>query len=317
MSECRCLCCGKILENPSEEERNSLWHSKCSKSFFGAKSVPEISLDDETLKNLAEETVSKGLTVAGVQKKLSLHLSHEKENRLTIVGYPTGYILKPQTGEFKSLPEMEKLVMHLAALSGIRTVPNALITRRIDRRFRKNSVKLLAMEDFCQLIGRLTEEKYKSSYEKCAKVILQHSTRGGLDVAELFYRLVFCFVTGNSDMHLKNFSLVESAPRLRDFSLSPAYDLISVNVVMPEDTEEFALTMNGKKSRIKKSDFLAFAENCRIHPKAAEKMIQKILSLKGAYEVAVRESHIPETMKDDFVRLMDDRMWRLANSQSA
>ena len=116
-----------------------------------------------------------------------------------------------------------------------------------------------SMEDFCQLSGRLTQDKYRGSYERCAEIIRKHSVRFGFDLSEFFFRLVVCFVTGNSDMHLKKFSLVEKTPGQRDFVLSPAYDLLPVNIIMPEDPEETALTLNGKKSNLRRKDFLALA----------------------------------------------------------
>ena len=168
------------------------------------------------------------------------------------------------------------------------------------------------MEDFCQLSGRLTEEKYKSSYEQCAKVI-KFSFRSGLDMAELFYRLIFCFVTGNSDMHLKNFSLIEDAPGSRRFELSKAYDLLAVNVVMPEDKEEFALTLNNKKANIKRKDFLIFADYCKIPQPAAEKMLKKICGMKEKFLSLAGESILKPDLKIRFIKLIEERMERLEN----
>lgn len=322
MSGLNCLCCGKPLieGKDSEVALKNQWHEKCSYAFFGTTVIPEINISKEELESLATETVSKGFTIAGVQKKLSLHLSKERECRLTLVGLPAGFILKPQTEEFENLPEMEQLVMHLAELSGIKTVPNALIkvndqlayiTRRIDRIVEGENTRLKAMEDFCQLSQRLTEEKYKSSYERCAKVIKEFSSQAGLDVAELFYRLVFCFITGNSDMHLKNFSLIEKEPSTRSFELSAAYDLLPVNVVMPEDKEEFALTMNGKKANLKRDDFLIFARTCGLNEKAALKMIKKLVSLKEKYIQEIQKSFVPESGKAELVNLVETRVERL------
>ena len=101
------------------------------------------------------------------------------------------------------------------------------------------------LEDFCQLSSRITADKYKGSYEGCGRVIQKFSKNVGIDASEFFYRLVFCFLTGNSDMHLKNFSLIENAPGSRVFGLSAAYDLLPVNVIVPEDREQMALTLNG------------------------------------------------------------------------
>ena len=308
-----CLCCGK----PLKTDDGTRWHKACIRRFFGTTTLPEIKIDDDTLTALALENTGKGVTVPGVQKKLSLHLlSDTASQRLTLVDYPTGYILKPQVADFEALPQAEHLVMSMADATGIATVPHALIcqngeiaylTQRVDRRFGKNSVELLAMEDFCQLDRRLTEDKYRGSYERCAKVIRQYSSRKQLDLSELFLRLVFSYVVGNSDMHLKNFSLIEPEVGSGRYVLSAAYDLLPVNVVMPEDTEEFALAMNGKKQNLCKKDFLVFADACGIQKNAAEKMIAKVLSMKERYLLLCEESLLPDRLKQRFAALMEKR----------
>lgn len=308
-----CLCCGK----PLKTDDGTRWHKACIRRFFGTATLPEIKIDEDTLTALALENTGKGVTVPGVQKKLSLHLlSDTASPRLTLVDYPTGYILKPQVADFEALPQAEHLVMSMADATGIATVPHALIcqngeiaylTKRIDRRFGKNSVELLAMEDFCQLDRRLTEDKYRGSYERCAKVIRQYSSRKQLDLSELFLRLVFSYVVGNSDMHLKNFSLIEPEVGSGRYVLSAAYDLLPVNVVMPEDTEEFALAMNGKKQNLRKKDFMVFADACGIQKNAAEKMIAKVLSMKERYLLLCEESLLPDRLKQRFAALMEKR----------
>lgn len=308
-----CFCCGK----PLKTENDNGWHKACIKRFFGTVDIPEIEIDEKALESLAAQSTSKGLTVPGVQKKLSLHLSTDNHNpRLTLVNYPTGYILKPQVKEFECLPEAEQLVMTMADATGISTVPHALIksgnnlayiTKRIDRVFEKAEVKMLAMEDFCQLDLRVTADKYKGSYERCAKVIGRYSSQIGLDMAELFMRLVFSFVVGNSDMHLKNFSLIETGEASNTYVLSPAYDLLPVNVIMPEDTEEFALALNGKKTHIRKKDFFVFAEECGISKASAEKMIAKIVSMKPKYIDMCNGSLLPDHLKERFALLIEQR----------
>lgn len=309
-----CLCCGKPLKNG---ETNG-WHKACIKKFFGTASLPEIEIDDEALNSLAVETINKGYTVPGVQKKLSLHLfSEQNKPRLTLVNYPTGYILKPQVAEFEAMPEAEQLVMCMADAAGISTVPHALImgkggpayiTKRVDRVFEKDHMKMLAMEDFCQLDLRLTQDKYKGSYERCAKVIEKYSSRKGLDMTELYLRLVFSFITGNSDMHLKNFSLVETEEGSGEYILSRAYDLLPVNVIMPEDKEQLALAMNGKKRNIRRKDFLLFADTCGIPRSSAEKMTAKIVSMKDKFIDMCRESLLPEYLKERFGALIEERV---------
>lgn len=315
----RCLCCGKeIKESATNQEKEHCWHSKCIKSFFGTAKMPQLDITEEKLEELANATVNKGLTVPGVQKKLSLHLSTDVDPRLTIVDYPTGYILKPQTDEYDNLPEFENLAMKMAEFIGIKTVPNALIknqgqyfyiTKRVDRKFASaNQMQMYAMEDFCQLAERLTADKYKGSYEKCGRIIKEYSSQVGLDMAEFFIRVVFSFLIGNSDMHLKNFSLIESEPGNRLFRLSAAYDMLPVNVVLPEDQEQMALTLNGKKKKLKRQDFMTLAERCGIVEKAAEKMIAKICAQKTNFLKACEESYLPAEYKAQTKQLIEKRI---------
>ena len=314
----KCLCCGKVIKDTAaDKEKKNRWHSKCIKKFFGTAQMPALDLSEEKLEELASMTVNKGLTVPGVQKKLSLHLSDDVEARLTIVDYPTGYILKPQTAEYDSLPEYEHLAMNLAETAGIQTVPHALmrvsgqyvyITKRIDREIKKDSMKLFAMEDFCQISNRLTQDKYKGSYESCGRIIKKYSIHPGLDLSELFLRTAFSFVIGNSDMHLKNFSLIENDPAGRQFSLSKAYDILPVNMILPEDEEQLALTLNGKKKNIRKKDFFALAQSLELPEKSAENMLKKLCTLKEKFLEQCDESYLSGEQKTDMKQLIVQRI---------
>ena len=298
-----CLCCGKPLHM---QEEQSGWHRGCIKRFFGTSVMPEIIIDEKTLELLARESTNNGFTVPGVQKKLSLHLLSEgKKPRLTLLNYPSGYILKPQVRDFRALPEAEQLVMSMADIAGIATVPHALImgqenyayiTRRVDRKFEEKRVTMLAMEDFCQLDLRLTQDKYRGSYERVQ-----------LDMTELYMRLVFSFLVGNSDMHLKNFSLIETAEGSAEYVLSPAYDLLPVNVVMPEDKEQFALALNGKKMNIGKKDFFIFAKENDISVGAAEKMINRMVAMSPRFIAMSKDSLLPEDLKETMIQLIEKR----------
>ena len=308
-----CLCCGKPLRTPDETG----WHKTCIKRFFGTAKLPEIEVDDAALKRLADETTNKGFTVPGVQKKLSLHLvSDSRKPRLTLVNYPTGYILKPQVAEYEALPESEQLIMTMADMAGISTVPHALIkgssglsyiTKRIDRDLSGGKIKMLAMEDFCQLDLRLTEDKYRGSYERCAKIIRRYSSRVGIDMAEFYVRLVFCFIVGNSDMHLKNFSLIETAEGSGKYILSPAYDLLPVNANVPADKEQFALAMNGKKTNIRKSDFLKFAGTCGIDRATAEKLIDNLIKFTPKWLSLCEKSLLSDGLKERVSAIITER----------
>lgn len=314
----KCLCCGKVItKNASESEKKWQWHKKCIKKFFHTEEMPVLDITKDQLEALANKTVNEGLTVPGVQKKLSLHLSSDLNARLTIVDYPTGYILKPQTEEFQNMPEFEDLAMRLAEIMGIQTVPHALIkmndeyayiTKRIDREITEKEIRLYAMEDFCQLSYRLTQDKYKGSYEQCGRIIKKYSITPGLDMSELFLRVLGSFVMGNSDMHLKNFSLKETEPGNRQFQLSKAYDMLPVNIIMPEDKEQLALTINGKKRNIHKKEFRLLAESCEIPANAAQRMMKKLCSLKDKFLKQVEEAYLSEEQKEKVKELISERI---------
>ena len=309
----KCLCCNKIIaDNASDNEKINDWHTKCVKQFFGTSKFPMIDISSKNLVEIARESTNKGFTVPGVQKKLSLHFEGGAKPRLTLSNYPAGYILKPQTEEYEALPEAEFLVMSMAKITGIKTVLFALvkldngyayITKRIDR----EGENMLAMEDFCQLDERLTQDKYKGSYERCAKLIDRYSKQRGFDMSELFLRLVFSFVVGNSDMHLKNFSLIEDGAGSQKYMLSSAYDLLPVNAILSEDDEQFALTINGKKRNIHKKDFLLFAENVGIPALAAKKIIADVVSLEDTYISMCKDSYLPEHLKAALIDIITSR----------
>lgn len=315
----KCLCCGKEIRDSQKKIQG--WHATCVRSFFGTKDMPEIDLSGKGLETLAMSSISKGFTVPGVQKKLSLHLSREDRPRLTLVNYPSGYILKPQEKQYAHMPEAEHLIMSMAEVAGIMTVPHALIqteediayiTRRVDRVVtEQGQMHKLAMEDFCQLDKKPTEEKYHGSYERCARIIERYSSRIGFDRSEYFLRLVFCFLTGNSDMHLKNFALIETKFNSREYALSPAYDLLPVQLILPEDEEDMALTLNGKKTHIRRKDFLLLAQNIGVPDKAARMEIEKMLDMIPSWEEMCKESMLPDEMQRGMIDLLHERAGRI------
>lgn len=310
----KCLCCGKpIKEDASEEEKRLCWHERCIKTFFDSPTFPEIDLSSEGIGKLVSESVSNRMTVTGVQKKFSLHIDPKGKSRLTLVNCPSGFILKPQMEEYPFLPEWEHLAMSMARSIGIKTVPFALIkvgekhayiTKRIDRR----QGQKLAMEDFCQLDNRLTEDKYRGSYERCGKIIKKHSSKRNFDLSELFMRVIFSFIIGNSDMHLKNFSLIEEEPGSGNYGLSGAYDLLPVKLVLPEDKDELALTLNGKKTHLRRKDFLVFADTIGLSRLVATRIISDSVSYRKMYVYLIDESYLDEEMRKSFVELIDQRI---------
>ncbi len=310
----RCLFCYQHL---AENEVD--FHGTCSKKIFGSLIPPVLPYSEADLEPLANEVIQSQTAVTGVQAKLSLHITGnntEKTNiRFTIVGPWGGYILKPPTALYAQLPEVEDLTMHLASVAKIKTAPHSLIrltsghlayiTKRIDR-VKKGK---LAMEDMCQLTNRLTEDKYQGSYEQIAKAIQLYSATAGLDVVNFFELVLFSFLTGNADMHLKNFSLLEQ-PTL-GMVLSPAYDLVNTALVNPADEEELALNLNGKKKKLKRQDFIAAMNTLKIENKQQENIFAKMEKATPKWIELINNSFLRTEYKKQYKHLLLERFERI------
>ena len=307
----KCLYCYKEL---NEGEKG--FHKTCSKKMFGTPSVPELPYTRENLTDLAKQVIRSQTTLTGVQAKLSLDINKGGRNetdRFTIVGLWGRYILKPQTDRFAHLPELEDLTMHLAELAKMQVVPHSLIrfadgelcyiTRRIDRTATGDK---LPMEDMCQLTERLTEHKYKGSYEQIAKAIQRFSTVPKLDMVNYWEQVVFSWITGNADMHLKNFSLYSKEQG--KYLLTPAYDMLSTALVMPEDTEELALTLNGKKRKIKKVDFATSMQASGLEEKVINNIFAKFAKVKDRWFEFIDQSFLPDEMKEAFKVIIAEKL---------
>ena len=309
----RCLYCYQHL---SEHDQD--FHAKCCKKLFGTTLPPTLSLGMEDLKEMARSLIIRSVAITGVQPKLSLDLEKidGRTSRLTVVGLWGDYILKPPTEQFKSLPENEDLTMKLATLCGIRTAEHTLIRLQsgglayLTKRFDRQNDKKIHVEDLCQLTENLTEHKYRSSIEKVGKAIRNHTTNKGLDVLALFELVVFCFITGNSDMHLKNFSLVRFDNG--KIELSPAYDLVCTKLALPEDLEESALTINGKKNRLKRGDFDELATKLAIPTKSFERVYAKFIKKRAAMLELLEQSFLPEEIKKIYAELLVEKIKRLS-----
>ncbi len=310
----KCLHCYKPLSDGEVD-----YHKGCARRIFESAIVPVLPYTRANIKELAREIIAASTTVTGVQAKLSLDISRGKAGeaqRFTIVGLWGKYILKPQTDRFANLPENEDLTMHMAEAAGIKTVPHSLIrfadgelcyiTRRIDRTRQGGKI---AMEDMCQLSERLTEDKYKGSYERIAKLIRQHSAAPLLDVVNFWEVVVFSWLTGNADMHLKNFSLYRPAD---NYMLAPAYDLLSTALAMPEDDEELALTLNGKKKRIRRNDFeKAMLEN-GMKDNAIAKLFDRFSKSVPKWHGLINESFLPKALQKAYHDKIDIMARRLS-----
>lgn len=312
--ENKCLYCYKEINSAELKTPAGIegYHPKCSKLFYGKVTPPALDFTEEQILELAEQVIKSQRTVTGVQPKLSLGLSNEinTPERFTIVGLWGEYILKPQTNLYSNLPEIEDLTMHLAEISKIKTVQHSLIklksgqlayiTKRIDRTNGEKS----HMEDMCQLTERLTEQKYKGSYEQIAKAIRKYTVNPGLDVTDYYELVLFSFLTGNNDMHLKNFSLLKSNLA---YHLCPAYDLVATELVVEGDDEDLALNLNGKKKKIKRTDFESAMNSAGLDQKVIENIFKKYKKLLPKWINFIDESFLPNQMKNEYKILINQK----------
>ena len=292
MANERCLICGMPVLDGIE------YHASCAKRLFGSETAPSFTYSMTELNELAKRLVLSRVSVPGVQAKLSVHLekTENSADRLTLVGLDGNYILKLPTAMYPELPESEHFAMTLARLCGMETAEFGLvrlksgalayITRRMDR---EDDVK--HMVDFCQLTDRRTSRKYYGSHEQIARTLRRHASAAGADVVRFFEVVLFSFAIGNSDMHLKNFSLLREHDGT--WRLSPAYDLVPVKVVLPNDEDDLALTVNGKNRNLRAADFKSAATTMGLTEVQCRRIAERIAS-------AVRK-HLDEAIKRSFL----------------
>ena len=304
----KCLYCYKEL-GPGEVD----YHKSCCRKFFGTTTVPSLEYTRAQMDELAAQVIKSQTTLTGVQPKLSLNLDkHKDSQKLTIVGLWGSYIFKPQTERFAMLPENEDLTMHLAQIAKLKVVPHTLIrmkdgsigylTRRIDR---KADGEKIAMEDMCQLTERQTEHKYRSSYEQIGKAIRKYSKNAQLDMVDFLELVYFSWLTGNNDMHLKNFSLYSPTG---EPVLTPAYDLLNSAISNPADDEELALNLNGKKKRINDKDFNAAYLTCGVPEIVFDRVKKKYVKLLPKVEEEIQRSFLSDELKVSYIEILHKRL---------
>ena len=309
-----CLYCYQPLEEGEVD-----FHAKCSKRIFGMSAPPEFPYDESQMSQLALQVIQSQIVVTGVQPKLSLTIAKGENRwdtkRFTIVGLWGNYILKPPTLNYPEMPEVEDLTMHLAEIAKISVVPHTLIrlksgqlaymTKRVDRTDKGK----IHMEDMCQLTERQTEHKYQASHEQVAKTLSKFSSNPGLDVVNFFELVLFSFITGNADMHLKNFSILYDP--IMGPVLSPAYDLLSIALLNPKDDEDLALNLNGKKKKIKREDFEAAFNTLKLDVKQQSNIFLKMEKAKNKWLECIQASFLSPNFKNQYIQLIEERFDRL------
>ncbi len=311
----RCLLCLEPLQSHIAE-----YHERCCRSFFGSIQPPTLDYTMNQMDELAMAVVSNHIAVTGVQPKLSLSLIDDtlkaaNRKRLTVVGALGGnFILKPPSIHYPELPANEHLTMKMAALFGIETVPCSLIrlqsgelayiTKRIDRTDAGTKIHMLDMFQITDAV-----DKYKGSMERVGKAIAEYSSNILLDKLRYFEVVLFCYLTGNNDMHLKNFSLIYRGDQ---WMLSPAYDLLNVSLANPKDTEELALTLEGKKRRLSRRMFERFGLGLGLNPKQMAGVFGRFQKEIPAAVALCKTSYLSDLSKEGYLAIFNARCAKLS-----
>jgi serine/threonine-protein kinase HipA len=309
----KCLFCYQELEEGQVD-----YHPACARKFFGLETAPILPYTRNNMSELARQVIRTSASVTGVQAKMSLDVNRGGKNepaKFTIVGLWGKYIFKPQSAKYPYLPELEDLTMKMAEAAHIRTARHTLIrltdgelgylTLRMDRG--RNGEKI-SMLDMCQLTNRLTEHKYYGTYQQLAETIKKYSSAPMLDVQRFWEVVLFSWITGNSDMHCKNFSLLDSGGG--EYTLSPAYDLLAVLLADPQDTEEMAMSFSvgGDKYGFNRKTFMEAFTQSGIPAVVADKMIERMKGYLPKWEELINLSFLPDKMKTDYRLLLSRRI---------
>lgn len=309
----KCLYCYQDLEEGQVD-----FHPACARKFFDCETAPILPYTRDNMSELARQVIRTSASVTGVQAKMSLDVNRGGKNepaKFTIVGLWGKYIFKPQSAKYPYLPELEDLTMKMAEAAHIRTARHTLIrladgelgylTLRMDRGRRGEKISML---DMCQLTNRLTEHKYYGTYQQLAETIKKYSSAPMLDVQRYWEVVLFSWITGNSDMHCKNFSLIDRGSG--EYTLSPAYDLLAVLLADLADTEEMAMSfiVGGTKGGFDRHTFMTAFTQSGIPSAVADRMIDRMKGNHPVWQELISQSFLPENMKANYCRLLSQRI---------
>ena len=320
--ENKCLCCYKELK-----KGETGYHASCAQKLFGSKKAPILPYTRDNIDKLALEVLKSSTSVTGVQAKLSLDINRGDKNepdRLTIVGLWGNYILKPQSPKYMAMPELEDLTMKMAEAAKIETAVHALIrmadgelayiTRRMDR---NSDGSKRSMLDMCQLSNRLTEHKYRGAYTHLADIIRSYSATPMLDIQRFWEMVIFSWMTGNSDMHCKNFSLLDKEGI--GYTLSPAYDLLAVALTGIDDKDELAMPLTGYGvddtqhiAGFDRASFIEAMEISGIESNVGHKLINRLIKNRTKWLELIDHSFLSADLKEAYKNLVCERMGRIS-----
>lgn len=283
-----------------------------------SRSLKELKKLPFTARELRYEAAARSckMSIQGVHPKLSARLNVNRQ-QFDIVDQGGNYILKPQIAEYLEVPENEDVTMRLARLAGIDVPLHGLIygrdkeltyfIRRFDRQGRKAKIHV---EDFAQLAELSRDTKYRSSMEKVSGLVDKYCTFPAVEKLKLFRLTLFCFLVGNEDMHLKNFSIISKDDVI---ALSPAYDLLNTTIVLPRPEEELALPLNGKKNSLRRHDLVDYfgRDRLQLNDRLIKKVTGELKQLRKPWEELLEASFLSTVMKEKYLTVLDSRYERL------
>jgi len=304
--------------------RCPITYEKCEGGKYSLRGLKKLSPKLNSLETFpfsAEDQVREAvaraakMSIQGVQPKLSVRLNLKKQI-FEIVDTGGRYILKPQTQNYREVPENEDVTMRLADLIGIEVPLHGLVyskdgtmtyfIRRFDRVGRN---KKMPVEDFAQLSGKARDTKYDSSMEQIISLIEQFCTFPAIEKLKLLNLTLFNYLVGNEDMHLKNFSVIRRDMKVE---LSPAYDLLNSTIIL-NSREELALPLGGKKNKLKKDDFFVYfaKERLELTQKSIDQTVSRIVNVFPKWTDLIQKCFLSDSMKTQYKNLLNERFNKL------
>jgi len=275
------------------------------------KKLDPLPFTDRELALESQRRMSK-MSIQGVQPKLSARLS-VKQSQFEIVDRHGIFILKPNPPLFEQVPENEDLSMRLASLCGIETPLHGMVynkemklvyfIRRFDRIGKSGKVHV---EDFAQIAGMTRDTKYNYSMEKVAGLIEKYCTFPTVEKLKLFRLTLFSYLTGNEDMHLKNFSIIHKDGMI---ALTPAYNLLNTTIMLANPKEELALSLKGKKSNFTKNILFSYFGNERLglNRKVLSNIEEEFQSVYKIWIDVIDSSFLSNDLKEKYTHLIHER----------
>jgi len=307
-------------------KRCPITYEPSGKSLYSDKGLKMLSQNLSTLELLSytageqrAEAMARAtkLSIQGVQPKLSAILNI-KDSRFQLVDTGGKYILKPQHHIYPQLPENEDVTMRMAKAAGINVPLHGMIwskdmsltyfIKRFDRAGHKDRIPV---EDFAQLAGLSRDTKYNYTMEELVLLIDEFCTFPVIEKAKLFRLVLFNFLTGNEDMHLKNFSVIRNGDKIE---LSPAYDLVNSTIVLKGGAEEIALSLAGKKRKLTRKVLVDYfgKERCGHTDKVIENNIQGLAQAKETWFGLLKICFLNKELKEKYISLLESRIKALA-----